>query len=682
VSGILRLEADPGLLTNRRMSIEIGLGLAALSGRRLSMPWSEPVGRAPGPRPASEPARDDRPLITDLWDLSGDLLGDEEWRDVERGGASQLDLHWRFQRSVYLADDTAVPDPGVRDFANGRTTFVRIPETDSEVVRIEGRPLSWYSYFFYATGATRRRLLDAVGGVRLRRAFEELGHRIADDIGRFHVAHIRRTDLVKGIRAYAGVSPRHIADGVADVIPDDAPLLIATEADPESSLFDPIRDRFGEIVFVNDLILRDHRAAFDGLPVSEDNALGAVTQVIASCADRFVGTMGSTFTGLIHRLRLQRGIAEPFAYTVDFTPGASMLVRGAYDERHDGRYTWNRIALGVAPPICSWLREWPEAVVSADDELAPAPARRADAVTAPTLHTVVCTDLNPYGDWQCRLLEHTWHRVAQPGELVRLVGSNGGERPPGHDHARVVTTRAVNDHPDAPGHYPGFNRLWSLQEWLATEQPHGSVLVLDADMVFRAPVRTTTEPGTIVAQEWYRFVARPELERLVQRTARTDAAGTEAAALPPLTWPMIVDAGDLAALLPRWLECTAELRRVTGGWESDMFGLVAAVAESGLRVRYETLGAWTSWPEDFVAGAPIVHYCQPLEHRDGSRLWYKQDWRPSVAVERGPGDPRLDTRPYEPLAIDPNDAQLDYCRDLLHLLDEFVREQITRSAGG
>jgi hypothetical protein len=104
-----------------------------------------------------------------------------------------------------------------------------------------------------------------------------------------------------------------------------------------------------------------------------------------------------------------------------------------------------------------------------------------------------------------------------------------------------------------------------------------------------------------------------------------------------------------------------------------------AVAESRLRVRFETLGAWMDWPEDFVAGAPIIHYCQPVEHRDGSRLWYKQNWRPSARVERAPGDPRLDTRPYEPLGLDPNNAKLDYCRDLLHLLDEYVRMQLDGS---
>jgi hypothetical protein len=129
----------------------------------------------------------------------------------------------------------------------------------------------------------------------------------------------------------------------------------------------------------------------------------------------------------------------------------------------------------------------------------------------------------------------------------------------------------------------------------------------------------------------------------------------DAARVEPFTWPLLIDAGDLAALLPRWIDLTADLRARTGMWESDMFALVGAVAETELTVRYETLGAWMNWPEDFVAGAPILHYCQPVSGRDGSRLWYKQGYRP-----------------WEPLGVDPNDAELDYCRDLLHLLDEFI----------
>jgi hypothetical protein len=126
----------------------------------------------------------------------------------------------------------------------------------------------------------------------------------------------------------------------------------------------------------------------------------------------------------------------------------------------------------------------------------------------------------------------------------------------------------------------------------------------------------------------------------------------------PVTWPMVIDAGDLAALMPRWIELTAVLRRTTDMWESDMFALVGALAETDLQIRYEDLGAWMDWPESFVAGAPILHYCQAVNARDGSRLWYKQDYSP-----------------WGPLGIDPNDAALDYCRDLLHLLDDYIRSR-------
>jgi hypothetical protein len=666
MSGVLRLDADPGLLTNRRMSVEIAVGVAALSGRRLSMPWHERIGPAPGPRPARS---DDRPTVGDLWELPADIVTDEEWDDLE-WNPSRVDLTWRFGHCVYLADDRAVPDPGVRQFAGGRTHFVRVPETDADVVRISGRPLAWYSYFFHATGATRARLLAAVEAVRLRDPYQQLGERIADDLGTFNVAHIRRTDLVIGIRSYAAISPMHIAETVAKRLPTYEPLIIASEADPASSLFDPIRERYPDVTFLTDVVLGDYGARFAALPVSEDNALGAVTQVVASRAGGFVGTMGSTFTGLIQRLRAQRDPSLPFLYTADHTPPGPVFEDGEYRDVHPGRYSWNRIGLTTNPDTASWLREWPEAVVSPDDEEPAGPTRRG-SIDLP-IHAVVCTDMNPYGDWQCRFQEYTWRRSGQPGELVRLVANpDGEEAPPGHELARVVTTSADNSHPDAPGTYPGFNRLWSLQEWLAEEQPTGSVLILDADFAFRSPVLTATEPGTLVAQEWFRFTGPEALALLDSPLSAADPG-----VLEPMTWPMVIDAGDLAELLPRWIDLTAQFRRITGKWESDMLALVVAVTESDLTVRYETLGAWTNWPEDFVAGAPILHYCLPIERRDGSRLWYKQDWRPSAKVERRWRDPVIDTRPYEPLDLDPNDARLDYCRDLLHLLDDWVRTQV------
>ena len=647
---ILRLETDLGLLTNRRMALEIGVGLAHLSGRRLSMPWHDRIGPAPGARPASIDAPDTRPSVFDLWEVPVDVVSDDEWDDHSD---TVHELDWGpFGQCVYLGDDVAVPHPGITHFANGRTRYVRLP-ADDDAVSVLGRPLSFASYFFHATGSTRRGLLQAVDGVRLRPAYLDLATRIAAELPRANVAHVRRTDLVKGIRAYAGVSPTMIADTLAAILPTDELLLIATEADPGSALFDPIRERFTEVEFISNVILGDHGAAFGALEFHEDNALGAITQEVAARAERFVGTMGSTFTGMIQRLRCRRDPLEPFSYTADYTPPGPRFADGRYQDSRPGRYSWNRIGLAVSPDVCSWLREWPESVSSPDDDVETGPDRRGEQ--ALPIHAVVCTDTNPYGHWQCELQEHTWARVRQPGELVRLVGCPDDEPAPTMERARVVTTSARNTHPEAPADYAGFNRLWSLHEWLHREQVTGTVLILDADFVFRSPIRSVATPGVVIAQEWF----GPGLVESLRHQLEP-LTSAEPARIEPVTWPLLIDAGDLARLMPRWLELTAVLRRTVGMWESDMVALVATLAESDLEIRYETLGAWMDWPEEFTAGAPIIHYCQEVVDRDGAPLWFKQRYRP-----------------WEPIGCDPNDAALDYCRDFLHLLDEFIRSRAT-----
>lgn len=268
-----------------------------------------------------------------------------------------------------------------------------------------------------------------------------------------------------------------------------------------------------------------------------------------------------------------------------------------------------------------------------------------------TIYTVTCTDTNPYGTWQCEFQEHTWIQVHQPGELVRLVALPAGEAPPRHEHARVVTTGATNTHPATEKSYAGYNRLHSLLEWLETEQPEGTVLIMDSDFVFRAPIERTVTPGHPVAQEWYNFGNLRGQWAEIAATICPDIHDR----YQRITWPMLIHTQDLLSLMPRWRDITAIYRKLNGAWESDMIGLIVAAAEQGITFELDTLGAWMNWPEDFVRGAPIIHYCQPVEAADGTRLWYKQGYRPWTEVD-----------------VDPDDAALDYCRDLLRMLQEFI----------
>ena len=193
---IVRLETDIGLLTNRRMSIEVGLGIAALSGRRLSMDWSHRIGASPGARPAAGDGV--LPRIDDLWEFDADLVSDEEW--AERSAEPVDRVEWgQFVDAVYLGDDDAIPHVGVREFANGRSRYVRL-RNDGTDVEVIGRPLAHPSYFFHATGERRRLLLDAVSGMLSRPEYLGLADRIADDLGAVQVLHLRRSDLQFGIR--------------------------------------------------------------------------------------------------------------------------------------------------------------------------------------------------------------------------------------------------------------------------------------------------------------------------------------------------------------------------------------------------------------------------------------------------------------------------------------------------
>lgn len=131
--------------------------------------------------------------------------------------------------------------------------------------------------------------------------------------------------------------------------------------------------------------------------------------------------------------------------------------------------------------------------------------------------------------------------------------------------------------------------------------------------------------------------------------------GVDPGALQGVTWPALIHTSDLSALLPRWLELTVAVRAATGLWESDMVAFVGAAAERGLRFAADAIGAFVGWPEDTVAGAPLIHYCQPVLDADGVILWTKHHYRP-----------------WEPVGADPDAAALDYCRDLLRIVGDYA----------
>lgn len=89
------------------------------------------------------------------------------------------------------------------------------------------------------------------------------------------------------------------------------------------------------------------------------------------------------------------------------------------------------------------------------------------------IFTVFSTTANAAMQWQSELLEYSWGRVKQPGELLRLVGMGPHEPLPRHRLARVTGTLCWSPHPYTGDVYPPYNNAASVLEWLFAERIEG-----------------------------------------------------------------------------------------------------------------------------------------------------------------------------------------------------------------
>ncbi|MCP4966810.1 MAG: hypothetical protein GY926_16475, partial [bacterium] len=178
-----------------------------------------------------------------------------------------------------------------------------------------------------------------------------------------------------------------------------------------------------------------------------------------------------------------------------------------------------------------------------------------------------------------------------------------------------------------------MNRLLSLQAWLEDERPVGTVLLLDCDMVFRAPVHQRSSPGAPLFQWWYDF--QPMGLSGPWATAINDFSTIPSSDIAPITWPCLIHTSDLRSIMPRWIDLTVALREELGAWESDMVAFAAVFAERGVPAERTMLAAWLPWPDDVVGDAPIIHYCQALLDENDDQVWSKYDYAPWGPI----GDP-------------------------------------------
>ena len=357
--------------SNNKMSLDIAIVLAYLTGRalvpyRFRLPRRASTGPNPGQWP--EPV-----LITDLFEIPvpwSDECLLKTWVSVH----DKLDCPWHavFNSVLCFPADLPRDTAMFQQFLNGRRHVHAFDEKQNEAadLHIGSHTLGHYSYFFYLDDDHRGKVIDLMRQLRPKQPYLDAADRLAESVGKFNAIHVRRGDFLsnalskEGITRAATVSGEELVVNLASRMRREDTLVICTDGAPEEEIFGPIRKYFHEVIFL-DHYLGESAAAKEvmgQLPRDNEAVRVLLTQLIASRAQVFAGTLFSTFTALIHRLR---GFADPEAeFLYCYNDFVSPLVRFENCEFlpvQDGAYTWNRLGYPVSPDAFSWFREWPEA---------------------------------------------------------------------------------------------------------------------------------------------------------------------------------------------------------------------------------------------------------------------------------------------------------------------------------
>lgn len=358
--------------SNNKMSLDIAIVLAHLTGRvlapyRFRMPRRHPVdpddsGMVLGPM-----------VVPELFDIP------VPWSDEHllRTWISEPEAaRWEWEPiydSVVCLDAVPPRDDGrFGDFRNGRSHVYTIGPRYEEGrdLHITTQGLGNYSSCFYLDDERRRGVVDLMRRVRPKQQYIDAADRITAGLGSYNAIHIRRGDFVanelarRGISRAATVNGREIVSNLASRMDRDDLLVICTDGAAGEEIFGPIQQHFRHTVFL-DRHIREDAAVRDlvaGLPREGEAVDALLAQLVAAAARTFAGTLFSTFTGQIHRMR---GFADPHADVLycydDFLSPLTRFERGAFLPVDDGPFTWNRVRYPVSPDACSWMREWPEA---------------------------------------------------------------------------------------------------------------------------------------------------------------------------------------------------------------------------------------------------------------------------------------------------------------------------------
>jgi hypothetical protein len=366
-------------LSNLIMSVELGVVLSALTDRVLVLQGNKtPVANVveyDGLVSNAYPSR-----VTDLIDLGVPWL---EADQINLAGVVPKELCDRpaWDCVFYFPPHLATTSGDIVSFAGRRNKFITVKDNLEHVPALsfsggpENLTLSFYSYFFYLDEPAQLTAFKALESIRPKRELAQFAKHVVADLGAFNTVHIRRGDFKKTI----GVTtldrkPDEVIEALDQHFGRKDRLVILTD-EAHDPFFDAIKEAYRDHVFIDHHILKNFRTEFLELPAHDSIALAYLSQLVGAQSDDFIGTMTSTYTSLVQRMRGNNGKSEPFKFLWNELPDVDIelkrgrhaitdnvpLDKGIMVKEQDGPYSWNHYDDRFNP---AWMREWPESFLN------------------------------------------------------------------------------------------------------------------------------------------------------------------------------------------------------------------------------------------------------------------------------------------------------------------------------
>jgi hypothetical protein len=328
---------NPSGLINQLMSIELAVGIREVTGSEITI-----YNVLNGPNrfvPIYSASREHNNRGSVIDNSSGFLISDIlEWKDKKS--------YKIIENSKYLITPKTNTIKNLMgcyydlkhkddfDFSEGRERI-----TFSNDLNIENT-LGCYSRFF---NNRNKELDESISSVKFLPEYYELSEKIAKSLGSFNGAHLRLTDHVS---QRVNTTKEMFDLGISKI--DDGNIIVICTDEPDNDL---LKTRSSKFIMLDDYILKNFSKEFMGFRHRDEVSFGLLNNLVMHHSKKFVGTIGSTYTGYIHRGMNQKSDIEWNWF--DFVDNPVYKYNGS------GPYSWNGLD-NIDTEQKQWFREWKE----------------------------------------------------------------------------------------------------------------------------------------------------------------------------------------------------------------------------------------------------------------------------------------------------------------------------------